>query len=265
MVKRGSIGVFDSGVGGLWILKHLKDKYKEYNYFFVGDQVHVPYGLKTKEEIKNFAEQITSFLKKEGCSLIVVACNTASGVALKYLRERFPDIIFVGMEPAVKTAVLNTQTGKIGVLATKITFEGDLYNSLKDKFGNTVQIFEDTCDGLVNQIEKNELEGLETKNILERAILPMMKNGVDSLVLGCTHYPFTTLLIREITKNKLAIIDPTPAIVSRVGQIIFENGDLFTTGEGQVKIFTTGEKKNMQSFVFRNFEEGVRVSELKLC
>ncbi|MDD3662651.1 MAG: glutamate racemase [Candidatus Pacebacteria bacterium] len=265
MTKKGSIGVFDSGVGGLWILKHLKDEYKQYNYFFVGDQAHVPYGLKTKEEIKNFAEQITNFLKKKDCSLIIVACNTASGVALKYLREKFPEIIFVGMEPAVKTAALNTQTGKIGVLATKVTFEGELYNSLKDKFGQTVQIFEDTCDGLVNQVEKNELSDLETRNILERAILPMIEKEVDSLVLGCTHYPFVTPLIKDITKDRINIIDPTMAIVGRVGQIIYENQDLFLEGNSQVKIFTTGDIEKMQSFVSENFDKDIEVMELKLC
>lgn len=260
-----NIGVFDSGVGGLWILKHLRENYREYNYIFVADQAHVPYGLKTKEDIKNFAEQITDFLKKEKCTLIVIACNTASGVALKYLREKYPEIIFVGMEPAVKTAALNTKTGKIGVLATRVTFEGELYNSLKDKFGQTVQIFENSCEGLVNQIEKNDLVGLKTKKILERAILPMTESGVDSLVLGCTHYPFVTPLIKYITKDKINIIDPTMAIVGRVGQIIKEKRSSFLNPNSQVRVFTTGNKEEMQTFVSKNIDKNLKVFELKLC
>jgi len=112
MQSKINIGIFDSGVGGLWILKYLREKMPEYNYIFFGDQAHVPYGSRSLEEIQKFSEEITKFLIEQNCKLIVVACNTASAASLKYLREKFPDILFVGMEPAVKPAVENSQTGK---------------------------------------------------------------------------------------------------------------------------------------------------------
>jgi glutamate racemase len=118
-----TIGVFDSGVGGTWILKHIREAYPEYDYIFVADQAHVPYGLKSMDEIRNYSEEIVSFLKSRNCQIVVVACNTASSAALNYLREKFPDTLFVGMEPAIKPALESSKTGKVGVLATKATLD----------------------------------------------------------------------------------------------------------------------------------------------
>lgn len=254
------IGVFDSGVGGLWILKNLKESLTSFSYIFIGDQYHVPYGERNLEEIREFSEEITKFLINKGCKIIVIACNTASAASLKYLREKFSETIFVGMEPAVKPAVETTHTKKVGVLATPATFQGELYNSIVEKFANDVLIFKNTCDGLVNQIEKGELDGKETKEILENALNPMIKEGIDTVVLGCTHYPFVMPLIKEIVGENINVIDPTPAIVKQVRRLIDQNG--FLTDDNKLEILTTGEVKEMENTVSKLFKDKMDIKKV---
>lgn len=257
-----NIGVFDSGVGGLWILKHIQSELPQYNYIFFGDQGHVPYGERSMEEIKSFSEEITKFLIKNECKIIVIACNTASAASLKYLREKFPEMIFVGMEPAIKPAVENTHTGKVGVLATPATFQGELYNSVVEKFAKDVEIFKDTCSGLVDQIEEGNLTGVETKEILNNALLPMLAKNIDTIVLGCTHYPFVIPLIKEIVGDNVNVIDPTSAIVRQVKHLI--EGNKLLNDEiknGQVYIFTSGNIDIMKPVLFNLFGKNMEVKK----
>src|SRR5512146_3492867 len=163
------IGIFDSGVGGISVLRAIRAQMPEESVIYFGDQGHMPYGPRSMEQIRSFSEAITKFLLEQDAKIIVVACNTASAAALKYLREKFPDVQFVGMEPAVKPAAEQTQTGKVGVLATPATFQGALYASVVERFENGVELFQDTCPGLVQQIERGMLHGRETRQILEDA------------------------------------------------------------------------------------------------
>ena len=241
-----NIGVFDSGVGGLWILKHLQDELPRYNYIFLGDQAHVPYGERQMEEIRDFSEEITKFLISKDCKIIIIACNTASATSLKYLREKYTDIIFIGMEPAIKPAVETTHTKKVGVLATPATFQGELYNSVVEKFANGVEIFKDTCPGLVGQIEKREFSSSETRTILEKALFPMIEKGIDTVVLGCTHYPFVIPLIKEIVGEKVSVIDPTGSVIKRVKSLLKEDIITNSSSVGNIDVFTSGEPKNMK-------------------
>ncbi|HEX7260299.1 MAG TPA: aspartate/glutamate racemase family protein, partial [Luteolibacter sp.] len=158
----------------------------EESVIYFGDQGHIPYGPRPMEQIRDFSEAITRFLLEQGAKIIVVACNTASAAALKYLREKFPNVQFVGMEPAVKPAAEHTQTGKVGVLATPATFQGALYASVVERFANGVELFQNTCNGLVQQIERGNLDSPETRRILEDALLPMLEKNIDTVVLGCT-------------------------------------------------------------------------------
>ncbi len=162
----------------------------EETVIYFGDQGHIPYGPRPMEQIRNFSEAITKFLLEQDAKIIVVACNTASAAALKYLREKFPDVPFVGMEPAVKPAAEQTHTGRVGVLATPATFQGALYASVVERFANGVELLQDACPGLVQEIEQGNLEGRETRQILEGALVPMLEKNIDTVVLGCTHYPF---------------------------------------------------------------------------
>ncbi len=259
-----NIGVFDSGVGGLWILKHLKEKLPEYNYVFFGDQGHVPYGPRPLEEIRDFSETITQFLIEKECNIIVIACNTASAAALKYLRDKFPDISFVGMEPAIKPAAESTHTNKVGVLATPATFQGELYNSVVERFAHDVEIYKDTCDGLVLEIEKGNFEGTNTRQILETALTPMLECGIDTVVLGCTHYPFVVPLIKEIVGENVNIIDPTSAIVKRVNSIILDNSfESKSALDSRIEIFTSGEKERMETVASKLFKNKVNISKVQ--
>ena len=180
------IGVFDSGVGGLSVLRAMRAQMPEESILYFGDQGHVPYGPRSMEQIQSFSEGITKFLLNHDSKLIVVACNTASAAALTYLRGRFPAVSFVGMEPAVKPAAETTKTGKVGVLATPATFQGALYASVVERFGAGVELFQHTCPGLVSQIEKGELDSVDTRAILEDALRPMLEKNIDTVVLGCT-------------------------------------------------------------------------------
>lgn len=222
----------------------------EESVVYFGDQRHIPYGPRPMEQIRDFSEAITKFLLARGAKIIVVACNTASAAALKYLREKFPDVQFVGMEPAVKPAAETTQTGKVGVLATPATFQGALYASVVERFANGVELFQNTCNGLVQQIEQGKLNGGETRMILEDALHPMLENSIDTVVLGCTHYPFVIPLIQEIVGEKVRVIDPAPAVARQVKRLLEAGGmKSDASARGDVKFYTSGESQAFKSLL----------------
>jgi len=236
------IGIFDSGVGGISVLRAIRAQMPEESVIYFSDQRHIPYGPRSMEEIRSFSEAITRFLLEHDAKIIVVACNTASAAALKYLRERFPDVQFVGMEPAVKLAAEHTQTGKVGVLATPATFQGALYASVVERFANGVELFQDTCTGLVQQIEQGNLNGAETRKILEDALLPMIEKNIDTVVLGCTHYPFVIPLIEEIVGGKVRVIDPAPAVARQVKRLLEAGGkESQSLRCGEIHFYTSGD------------------------
>lgn len=244
------IGIFDSGVGGLSVLRAIREQMPEESIIYFGDQGHVPYGSRAMEQIQNFSEGITNFLLEQKAKIIVVACNTASAAALKYLREKFPSVQFVGMEPAVKPAAEHTQNGKVGVLATPATFQGALYTSVVERFANGVELFQNTCNGLVQQIEQGNLNGEETRKILEDALLPMLEKNIDTMVLGCTHYPFVIPLIQQIVGDKVRVIDPAPAIAKQVGRLLEPRGMRSNSkSSGSVKFYTSGDSEKFKTML----------------
>lgn len=214
------IGVFDSGVGGLSVLREIRAQIPAAHLLYFADQAHVPYGPRPLEEVRAFAEEITRFLLAQGAQGIVVACNTASAAALHSLRTQFPQVPFVGMEPAVKPAAEQTRSGVVGVLATPATFQGALYASVLERFAQGVTVMQDTCPGLVGQIEQGALESAETRQILENALRPMLARGMDTVVLGCTHYPFVIPLIQQIAGDSVRVIDPAPAVARQVRRVL---------------------------------------------
>jgi glutamate racemase len=236
------IGIFDSGVGGLSVLNAIRQQLPNEDVIFIADQDHVPYGPRTITQVRDFAENITRYLLNKGTKMVVVACNTASAAALYHLRDTFPHTPFVGMEPAVKPAAEGTRSGVVGVLATPATFQGELYASVVARFANGVTVLQDTCPGLVAQIENGELDSPETRNILENALHTMREQDVDRIVLGCTHYRFVIPLIREIIGPGVEVIDPAPAVARQARRLLFSRGTLTTDAvPGEVRYLTTGE------------------------
>jgi glutamate racemase len=247
---KSPIGIFDSGVGGLSVLRAVRAQMPEESVIYFGDQGHIPYGPRPMEQIRSFSETITNFLLERDAKIIVVACNTASAAALKYLRGKFPAVQFVGMEPAVKPAAETTQTGRVGVLATPATFQGALYASVVERFANGVELLQNTCPGLVQQIEGGNLDGPETRNILEDALLPMLAKNIDTVVLGCTHYPFVIPLIQEIVGEKVRVIDPAPSVARQVKRLL-EAGGMRNdpSARGDVRFYTSGDPSALKSLL----------------
>lgn len=244
--QEGPIGIFDSGVGGLSVLREIRHQLPYEDLIYIADQAHVPYGNRSREEVFGFSTGIVRFLIKKQAKLVVIACNTASAVALHELRSDYPALPFVGMEPAVKPAAAETSTGVVGVLATPATFQGDLYASTVERFAKGVKILQDTCPGLVSQIEAGQISSFETRQILERALGPMLAEGVDEIVMGCTHYPFVIPLINEIVGDGVAVIDPAPAVARQAGRLL-EEYDLHkeSSEEGQVTFYTSGNTADL--------------------
>ncbi len=244
------IGVFDSGVGGLSVLRAIRTQLPAEAVIYVGDQGHVPYGPRPIQEVRAFAEGITRFLLEREAKLIVVACNAASAAALHTLREKFPQTPFVGMEPAVKPAAEATRSGVVGVLATPATFQGALYASVVERFAQGVKLMQSTCPGLVAQIEAGELRTPATRAILAEALQPMLRRGIDTVVLGCTHYPFVIPLIQEIVGPQVRVIDPAPAVARQAGRLLEARGRLNTnTQRGALRFFTSAGVEGLQALL----------------
>lgn len=240
------VGVFDSGIGGLSILRAIRAQMPEERIVYFGDQAHIPYGPRPLGQVRDFSEGITRFLLDMGAKLIVVACNAASAAALTYLRAAFQDVDFVGMEPAVKPAAEHTETGVVGVLATPATFQGELFASVVERFAGGVELLKDACPGLVQRIEAGDLDGPATLRILEAALRPMLARNIDTVVLGCTHYPFVIELIQSIVGGQVRVIDPAPAVAKQVGRLL-ERRNLRARAarRGEMQFFTSANVESM--------------------
>jgi glutamate racemase len=249
-LQKHYIGVFDSGVGGLSVVREIQRLLPRAPLYYIADQVHVPYGKRQLDEIFTFSLAISRFLITQGAGVIVVACNTASAAALSALRETLPATPFVGMEPAVKPATLQTENGIVGVLATPATFQGRMYSTLVERFAQNVRLLTNTLPGLVEAVERGELDSSATRRILETAIKPMLAEGADTLVLGCTHFPFVLPLIREIAGPDVKVIDPAPAIARRTAYLLEQSAITFANGTEAKTVFaTTGSVEKFKSAI----------------
>jgi glutamate racemase len=204
------------------------------------------------EQVHAFSEGITRFFLSRDAKLIVVACNTASAAALHHLRQVFPQVPFVGMEPAVKPAAEHTQSGVVGVLATPATFQGALYASVIERFANGVTVLQSTCPGLVMEVDAGNLDTPQVRDILEKAIRPMLVEGIDTVVLGCTHFPFVIPTIEDIVGPDVRVIDPAPAIARQVERLLDTNGlRIPGSTSGEVRYMTTGDPARLAELLPR--------------
>lgn len=217
------IGVLDSGIGGLSVWPEIAELMPHESVVYFADSANCPYGTKTKEEIERLCEQTVDFLLGKGCKIIIVACNTATSMAIRHLRGKY-NVPFIGIEPAVKPAALHSKTGVIGVLATAGTLHSRLFNETKNRFTGNVDILSAEGTGLVELVEEGKTGTPEAEALLRKYIEPMMGEDIDYLVLGCTHYPFLAADILKITGNKVTLIDPAPAVAARAQHMLREQG-----------------------------------------
>ncbi|MDF1673214.1 MAG: glutamate racemase [Vicingaceae bacterium] len=244
-IAKSPIGIFDSGLGGLSICKEIVQLLPNESTIYLADSKNAPYGEKSKEDIIDFSIKNTELLLNLGCKIIVVACNTATTNAINVLRKRF-DVPFIGIEPAIKPAALKTRTGKIGVLATKGTLSSDLFLSTSRQIDN-VDIIETEGKNLVRLIEDGKLE--ETKSLLEKYLLPMVDQGADSIVLGCSHYPFLIPLIKDIIPKEVSVIDSGEAVAKQTQKRLKENDLLSDNLDVKNQFYTNLDVELLSNFL----------------
>ena len=249
----GPIGIFDSGIGGLSVLRHLRQHLPHENFLYFADSSHAPYGDKSEVIIAARSLTIVKFLLDSGIKALVVACNTATAVAIQAIRRMYPHLPIIGIEPGLKPAVLQTRSKIVGVLATQATLLSSRLLALKQQISETTSVhFElQPCIGLVEQIEKGELRSAATAKLVQYYIAPLLAQGADTLVLGCTHYPFVRPLIEETirlsTNNPIAIIDTSAAINRQLVNVLSTHALLQThQHSGTVTAFTTGNQSCMK-------------------
>lgn len=258
----GPIGIFDSGVGGTTVWREIKKLLPNESTIYVADSLHAPYGKRTKAEMRDLSVKITDFLLAQGCKIIVVACNTVTTNAIKFLRDRYR-VPFIGIEPAIKLAALNTKSGVVGVLATKGTLASELFHQTSDAHANNITVIEQEGEGLVELIESGKLESGELKGLLREYLDPMVDAGADALVLGCTHYPYLIPLIKKIVPETLQIIDSGAAVARQTEAVLEQNSMLNDPGEAPTDIFyTTGDVSLLKGFI-KDAEENTPVLKLK--
>lgn len=258
------LGVFDSGLGGLAIVRHMLFALPAERIFYFGDNLHMPYGPRTPDDIRDLCLRIAGHLFRLPAKVVVIACNTASAAALAFLRERFPDRLFVGMEPAVKPAVSGTDSGKIAVLATPGTVAGEPFRRLRERFGDRAEIFSQPCPGLAEAIERHGPEHPEVEELVGRFVRPLLPEGVDRLVLACTHYSLAIPVFRRVAGDAVWVVDPSPAIAARVLQVVTENGLAAGggPGDGRLTVAASGEVEDFSRTASVFLERAVRAERV---
>lgn len=243
------IGMFDSGHGGLSVWRTLTAQLPDEPVIYLADQGYCPYGGRSEAEIIARAVVITDYLLAQGATLLLVACNTATSAAVSHLRAQYPDLPIVGMEPAIKPAALSTQSGKIGVLATQATLRGEKYRQLAAQLSSHAEIFSQAGLGFVEQVEAADLDSPQTREIVRQALSPLLAQDVDHIVLGCTHYPFLSPLIRSLLPEHIDIIDPSDAVVRQTLRLLTPERRSGPQHPASYRFITTGSSDSMQDFL----------------
>ncbi len=255
------IGFFDSGVGGTSILKEVQKMLPNESCIYLADSKNAPYGEKSKDEILKLCIKNADLLVAKGCKLIVVACNTATTNAISYLRQNY-QVPFIGIEPAIKPAAINSSSKTVGVLATKGTLTSSLFHSTSDHHAKEIRIIEQVGTGLVPLIEAGKVDSDQMRALLLGFVKPMIEEGIDYLVLGCTHYPYLIPVLREILPENVTIIDSGEAVARQTKAILKEN-DLMNQDaiEGSYHLFTNTSAIVLQTFV-NDMKGTIKVTEL---
>lgn len=256
------VGVFDSGVGGLSVFRRIRADLPHEQLLYVADSGFAPYGNKPAEFIVQRSCAITEFLLEQGAKAVVAACNTATAAAIARLRARF-DIPMIGIEPAVKPAVAMTRSGVVGILATGNTVRSDKFAHLLDQHGHRARVLVQPCPGLADCVERGELNGPRPRALLQRYLEPLLSAGVDTLVLGCTHYPFLIPLIAQLTGPEVAVLDPSPAVARQLRRRLEAEGLLADDcALGGERYFTSGALESTTKVMTQLLAESVSLEAL---
>jgi glutamate racemase len=251
-----SVGVFDSGIGGLSVLGHIRERLPNESLLYFADSGFAPYGDKTESEITTRSLAIAAFLIEKNIKALVVACNTATAAAVATLRQRYPELIIVGIEPGLKPAALQSTSKVVGVIATQSTLQSQKFNQLRDQLTREtgVKFVSQACVGLVNQIEKGELHSAETMQLVRRYVAPLLTAGADSLVLGCTHYPFVRHLIAQViaenrtAENTVQLIDTGEAVARHLQRLLEQRTLLnssLPSSTNAINVWTSGSATSL--------------------
>lgn len=248
------IGIFDSGVGGTSIWKEIHQQLPQENTIYLADSANAPYGIKSKDIIRSLSIKNTEYLLKLDCKIIVVACNTATTNAIDFLRSKYT-VPFIGIEPAIKPAALQTKTNAVGILATKGTLSSALFSKTSGLFARNINVVVQIGEGIVELIENGKLYSNEMKSLLKLYLKPMIDADIDYLVLGCTHYPYLIPLLIDLLPNNVKIVDSGEAVARQTKAVLSNNNLLNTESKsGNCKFFTNGNPIVIKSLLNYKFD-----------
>ena len=262
MQKAGAIGVFDSGVGGLSVLRHIREVLPNERLIYVADSGHVPYGDKSKEYIEERSLIITRFLQQQGADAIVIACNTASAAAAATLRSQF-NLPIIAMEPAVKPAIAASRNGIVGVLATTGTLASARFAALLERYAGEGEIITQGCPGLVEQVERGELHSPATRALIKRYTKPLLSGGADTLILGCTHYPFLAEIIADVVGSHIALVDTGAAVARQLQRRMQDELPPRTFALMAEEFFTSGDAAQASRIMSKLWYKQVEAQQMQ--
>lgn len=243
LISENSIGVFDSGAGGLSVAKEIRRLLPGEDIYYYADTAHMPYGPKPLADVRRFALAIAEDMLRRPVKAVVVACNTASAAALAAMREAHPGTIFVGMVPAVKPAAQTSGTRRVGVLATEATFQGELFAGVVAEFAGDAEVICQPCPGLAECIETRAPGDAALAEMIRSFVAPLVARGADQLVLGCTHYALVKDEIARAAGEGVAVVDPAPAVARRVRDVLAERGLLAARERGEMHCDASGGRE----------------------
>jgi len=261
MAVPAPIGIFDSGIGGLSVAREIRRELPSEHLLYLADSAYVPYGDRTVDEVRARTLAAGRYLEERGAKVLVVACNTASGAALELLREQL-SIPVVGLEPAVKPAVAGSRNGRVGVMATVGTLRSDRYARLVEAYANGSQVIAQPCPGLADLIEDGHLDDDALRASLAEFAAPLRAAGVDTVVLGCTHYPFVRAQIEAALGPGVRLLDSGPAIARQTARVLRAAGALEPGGSGSLRLLTTGDAAEVAAVAARIWGEPLPVEHL---
>jgi glutamate racemase len=261
--RRWRVGVFDSGIGGISVLRAIHGSLPDADLLYVADTRNAPYGSLQSEQIRQRAKRITEFLFREGADAVVLACNTATAAAVHSLRRIYASPL-VGMEPAIKPAVSSTRSGRIGVLATRVTLESERFRELACRWSGGAELLPQPCPDLVREVERGNWEGAEIRSLLASYIDPLLTKGADTLVLGCTHYHFLRPLLIQLAGSDIGVHDPCYPVARQLARVLSREKPPVqqTAPSRSVRFWTSGDTAFFLSQLDRAWGPGAWVEKL---